>query len=359
MSQKRIKSLLQDKRFKGDHYNNLEKINWICSTGSLQLDLFLDGGIRPGVLRLSGEPEGGKTSFALSVARIFQETIENGFVFYINAEGRLTDELIKRSGLSTDEDKWCCLDSNILETSLGMIRELIAENGKGEDKDRYRYLFIVDSTDALIKKADFSKSFEDGQKVAGSAVIFSHMGKATSLPLTKNGHALMVLSQTRHKMAMGMGGASAGTTQSGGKALNFYSSVIAEIKPLWTNLYIWENPSGASIDAKGKRIGHQFVLKFTKTRNEKTGQIVEIPIKYGTKGEGAIWTEHEVMNLCLQFEFLHKKNAGWFEFDAELIEEAEEIEIKPKHQGLNNLIKYLEENEEITQFLVKKFRQLL
>ena len=65
------------------------------------------------------------------------------------------------------------------------------------------------------------------------------------------------------------------------------------------------------------------------------------------------------MNLCLQFEFLQKKNAGWFEFDEELVNEAKGIEFKAKHQGLNNLIAYLEDNKDVTQFLVKKFKQLL
>jgi hypothetical protein len=65
------------------------------------------------------------------------------------------------------------------------------------------------------------------------------------------------------------------------------------------------------------------------------------------------------MNLCLQFEFLQKKNAGWFEFDEELVNEAKDIEFKAKHQGLNNLITYLEDNKDVTQFLVKKFKQLL
>ncbi len=169
---------------------------------------------------------------------------------------------------------------------------------------------------------------------------------------------MIVLSQTRHKMSVGGMATAGGTTQSGGKALNFYSSVIAEIKPLWTNLYIWENPSGASIDAKGKRIGHYCSLKFTKTRNEKSGQVLDMPIKYGERG-GSIWTEYEVMDLCLQFEFVKKKAAGWFEFDQELVDEFDDSDFKPKHQGINNLISYLEENKKLTSFLVEKFKKLL
>ena len=33
------------------------------------------------------------------------------------------------------------------------------------------------------------------------------------------------------------------------------------------------------LEKKGKRLGHQCVFRFTKTRNEKTGQLVEVPIK--------------------------------------------------------------------------------
>jgi hypothetical protein len=127
---------------------------------------------------------------------------------------------------------------------------------------------------------------------------------------------------------------------------------------LWTNLFIWENPSGASIDAKGKRIGHYCSLRFTKTRNEKTGQIVDVPIKYGERG-GSIWTEYELINLCLQFEFVKKKAAGWFEFDKELVEEIGDTNLKPKHQGMNNLVSYLEDNEVVAEFLVGKFKKLL
>ena len=65
------------------------------------------------------------------------------------------------------------------------------------------------------------------------------------------------------------------------------------------------------------------------------------------------------MDLCLQFEFVKKKAAGWFEFDQELVDEFDDSDFKPKHQGINNLISYLEENKKLTSFLVEKFKKLL
>ena len=354
MSQTKISKLLEDKKFKPHHYNTGEAIDWTSSTGSISLDMFMDGGLVPGIFRLSGEPESGKTSFALNCAKIFQETVDDAFVFYVNAEGRLNKNLLERSGISTDEDKWFCLDSNMLEPSLGMIKELVTDN-----TEKKKYLFILDSSDALCRVDDLSKDFKDGQKVAGSAVTFSFAGKSLSLPITRFGHAMIVLSQTRTKMStMGYGGGG-GSTVSGGKALGFYSSTMAEIQPLWTDLYIWENPSAPSIKDKGKRLGHYCVMRFTKTRNEKTGQEVAIPVKYSQKG-GAIWREVELYMLCLQWGMV-KKSGAWFTFSDGLVKEAEEAGIKmtQKHQGERKVWSYMSENEDLLKFLEEKFSQLI
>ena len=354
MSKEKIAKLLKEKKYEKHHYNNNEEVNWQCSTGSIALDIFMDGGLTPGIFRLSGEPESGKTSFALNCCKIFQDTVKNSFVFYVNAEGRLNKILMERSGINASEDKFFRLDSNMLEPSLGMIKDLIIDNPKG-----YRYLFVLDSSDALCRVDDLSNDFKDGQKVAGSAVTFSFAGKSLSLPITRYGHSMIVLSQTRTKMNTSGYGGGGGTTVSGGKALGFYSSVMAEIQPLWTDLYIWENPSAASIKDKGNRLGHYCVMKFTKTRNEKTGQTVAIPVKYSQKG-GAIWEEVEVCMLAIQFEFI-KKSAAWFVFSDEIVEEAKKakIEIQQKHQGERKLWSYLADNKKLLDFLKNKFKQLI
>ena len=101
---KQIQALLDKGKLKDLHYNKGKSKDWSCDTASISLDIHLDGGVRPGIFRISGEFESGKTSFALNLAKRFQKEVENSFVVYINAEGRLTPELINRIGIDTSED---------------------------------------------------------------------------------------------------------------------------------------------------------------------------------------------------------------------------------------------------------------
>ena len=355
---KQIQALLDKGKLKDLHYNKGKSKDWSCDTGSISLDIHLDGGVRPGIFRISGEFESGKTSFALNLAKRFQKEVENSFVVYINAEGRLTPELINRIGIDTSEDKWFCFESNYLEGALGMIRELALNNA--EDRG---YMFIMDSSDALIRKDDednlSKKGFNGPQKIAGGASVFSVAGKALSLPISRFGHSLIILSQIRTKMNTQTG--MVGTIQAGGKALGFYSSTIVEIRPLWTDLFIWENPSAGSIKEKGKKLGHYCVMRFTKTRNEKTGEEVSIPIKYDKVNGAHIWKEREIFDLVIAFEMLQVKGAGWMGFTDEAVNEAKEagFEIPQKIQGERKLMAYLEEYPDLVEYFEKKFRKLI
>ena len=90
-----IQQYLKD--HKGDHYNFEEERLYTVSSGSLLLDIEMGGGIKPGIIRASGVAEGGKTSCALSFARNFQK-MDNAMVIYIKSEGRLSKEMLQRSG---------------------------------------------------------------------------------------------------------------------------------------------------------------------------------------------------------------------------------------------------------------------
>ena len=54
------KSILQ--KNKNDHFNFEEKVSYTVSTGSLSMDIELLGGITPGIVRICGATEAGKTA---------------------------------------------------------------------------------------------------------------------------------------------------------------------------------------------------------------------------------------------------------------------------------------------------------
>jgi len=158
---------------KDDHYNFEKSIDYKASSGSLQLDLNLNGGFGPGLHRFVGMNEGGKTSAALEVMKNMLNTQKEAKGFYIKAEGRLSNEMVARSGVKFvyDAKEWktgtCFVfESNIYEVVVDAIKTLVEQN-----EDEHQYCFILDSVDGLISKQDIDKSFYDSNKVAGGAVI--------------------------------------------------------------------------------------------------------------------------------------------------------------------------------------------
>ena len=109
-----------------DHYNFEEQRDYTVSSGSLKLDIEMGGGIKPGVIRASGVTEGGKTSCALSFARNFQK-MDNSMIVYIKSEGRLSEEMLERSGVNTDPDRFFIYKCNIFESVIDLIRQLVQQ----------------------------------------------------------------------------------------------------------------------------------------------------------------------------------------------------------------------------------------
>ena len=119
-------------RNKDHHYAFDNNIDYVISSGSLTLDIEMSGGIHPGIIRSSGITEGGKTSNALAFARNFQITHpEKGCIIYIKSEGRLSENMIARSGVSTDPAKWRVIPTNDYEFVTDTMRELIKNNDDG------------------------------------------------------------------------------------------------------------------------------------------------------------------------------------------------------------------------------------
>jgi recombination protein RecA len=352
-----IAKFLSDKDNKKYHYNFHESEEYKIPSGSLNLDIALGGGLPSGAHRFTGINEGGKTSCAMAFARNFQKHFgKKGMVIYIKSEGRFSPEMVERTGIDTDPEKFFCFDCNIFEKVFELVRELVFNN-----EDDKKYMFIIDSVDALCRVGDIDKPFAESEQVAGGALITSVFLKKMVLPISKMGHTLILTSQVRVEVATNPYAARGGpkVKQAGGNAIKHYANFILEFEERYSSDLIFKNPTATRLDEKGEPIGHYCKVKFRKSVNEKTGSTARYPIKYGEKNGKSVWRAREILDMLYLFNLITKKGA-WISVSEELIKEVSEkkLEINEKFQGEQRLIDFLEENEKLSDFLYQDFKKL-
>lgn len=354
------KDILKDylKTTKSTHFNFEDKAgsDYIVSTGSLILDIATGGGIRPGILRLSGVTEGGKTSMALSVMYNFLKG-KNRKAVYIKSEGRMSPSIQKRSGIkftrdSEDWDNGSCFifETNVYETAIGLVRSLVYD----EENKETKYFFIIDSTDSLIPFDDLDKDFSESIKVAGGALLASTFLKRLSLAFSARGHICTLISQVRNQIKINPyeKGDPKVTNASGGNAQLHYSDWIMEFQQRWSKDII--------TGEKDKIVGHFCKVMFRKTPNETTGSDIKYPIKYGQENASSIWKSFEIAELLVAWEMVSKSGA-WLkvkEDTMKIIKDAK-LECPEQFQGLENFRTFLDENPKLTELFASYFKDRL
>jgi len=326
-------------------------VDYVVSSGSLVLDMEMGGGIRPGVIRASGVTEGGKTSNALAFARNFQKVHpEAGTVVYFKAEGRLSKEIISRSGVDTNPDKFRVIPTNDFEFVIDLIRDLMKNNS--EDR---RYFFIIDSLDSLVPRNDLEKSASEADRTAGGALLTSNFLRKMANYFSSKGHICLLISQVRSTIKINPyeKGDPKVTNASGGNAALHYSDWILEFQQRFQKDIIY-----AGADSKTP-IGHWCKIIFRKTPNEKTGIEIRYPIKYGRDNGNSIWIEYEIIEQLKAWEMIEAKTA-WITLCDDLHNELNNagFTIPKQIQGADNLRKLLEEDQKLTEYLFEKFSRV-
>lgn len=351
------------KNNKDDHFNYEEQINYRVSSGSLEFDHHLDGGFGPGLHRFVGMNEGGKTSESLEVMKNFLKMPKAKGV-YIKAEGRLSDEMIKRCGIKFvyDAEDWedgtCFVfESNIYETVVDLMRQLVTTND-----EKNKYCFVLDSVDGLIKKSDNDKKFEEAVQVAGGANIAAHFMKKMSIALGKRGHMAIFISQVRADIKLDpyVKGNVRQTTATGGNALLHFANWIIQFEPRYQGDLILQNPSNKKMDSKtNPAIGHYAKVTVKKSPNEKTNTVINYPIRYGRTGGNSIWVEKEIVSTLEAWEFI-KKAGAWISITDDFRDVLAEggFSLPEKVQGENKLFSLIEDDPALCQYLLTYFQNM-
>jgi len=340
------------------HFNYIVPKDYRISTGSLNLDLET-GGIPPSIIRCSGIAEAGKTSFSFNLVKEFlnnKSGRRRGIYFLSDKE--LSPNLVNRSGvklvedLESFEDGTCyVIRTNVYETVCNTIRDML------QTKD-VEFIFVIDSIDNFRPKAALESEFGESSQKGGTSAITAHFFACFNILLPRLGHTAIMISQYRDNVQIGKGAPIIKqTNSSGGRAL--------EHGVLWA--FEFQVPQNSKEDMfwegapwQSKKIGHNCIVQFKKSTNEKTGVKVKYPIIYGRTEGKSIWIEREIFDQLLIWNMI-KSKGPWNTWNDSIYQELLEIdkETPQQIQGKDNVIKFLESKPKITEFLYNRFKEIL
>tara|TARA_B110000879_G_C11171286_1_gene513695 strand:+ start:490 stop:1632 length:1143 start_codon:yes stop_codon:yes gene_type:complete len=200
--------------------------DWV-STGSTVLDLAIsnrpNGGLPVSkIVEITGLEQSGKSLLASHVIANTQK--KGGIAVYIDTESSLNTQFLQAIGVDTDKMLYLPLET--VEDIFDAITDIIT---KVREKDTNKLVtIVVDSVAAATTKIESAADFEkDGYATQKAIILSKAMRKITNL-IGQEKILLVFTNQLRQKMGA-MPFADQYTT-SGGKALQFHSSVRLRLK---------------------------------------------------------------------------------------------------------------------------------
>ena len=150
------------------------------------------------------------------------------------------------------------------------------------------------------------------------------------------------------------------TTATGGNALLHFANYILEFEPRFKSDLILQKPNEKYDPQKNSYIGHYAKITVKKSPNEKTNAVIKYPIIYGRTGGKSIWNEKEILDMLYLWGYAEKKGA-WISFSEDLRNDMQTagIEMPETRQGEPKFNAFIEENENIKDYLIKYFRDLV
>ena len=289
----------------------------VISTGCLSLDVALGvGGVPKGrIIEIFGPESSGKTTLTLHVVAEAQKA--GGYAAFIDAEHAMDPEYAKNLGVNLDELLVSQPDSG--EQSLE-ITETLVRSGALD-------VIVIDSVAALVPRAELEGEMGDSHMGLQARLMSQALRKLTGT-VSKSNTTVIFVNQIREKIGVMFGNPE---TTPGGRALKFYSSVRMDIRRI------------TSLKDGTDMVGNRTRVKVVKNKVAPPFKMTEFDIMYG-KG---ISKEGDIIDLAIKGDIIEKMGA-WFSYGDMKI-----------GQGKENSKKYLLENQNIYDEIIKKVRSFM
>jgi recombination protein RecA len=310
-------------------------MGWV-STGSSMLDLAVSnrphGGLPVGkIVELMGMEQSGKS---LLCAHLIKNTQSQGGVgVYIDTEASLDTRFLQAIGVDTD--KMIYIPVNTIEDVWATVENAVV---KFREKNPDKILtIIVDSQSAASTKAELEADFDrDGFTTAKSIINSKALRKITDL-IHKQQVLLVATNQLRDKVGA-MAFAEKYTT-SGGKALQFHSSVRLMIKNV--------SKLKEKVNGVEQVIGREIEVEVKKNRVGPPERKTRYEIYY----DSGIDDLSGWFKMAKTYKILEGGGAGYFRYNLPDKETGEFTEYK--FQGYKGFVKLLDEHPDVKEAIYR------
>lgn len=316
------------------------------------LDIALGGGIREGsCVALTGDPKTGKTTTALYFAAKAQKKGKR--VFYFNTEGRLTKENFKGiKDLDVDSIKIVqATDSNPLVSAEDYLNIL-----EKHVKSTPDLVAIVDSTSNMVPQDELDGEIRTGVRNALPRLL-SMFFKRISGDVSRTKAIIIFIT---HNIANTGGSRWAPNKMADcGNMLQYQAGTNMVI----THRGKWEVPKDS-----GNHVGQvaNWIIK-TSAAGGIPNSTAEGWIRYGVGIDEA----QEIAQIASQFAMISRSGA-WYTMTTcvdnqedpvikswILENKVEDVEKAFKFQGMEKVVKFLEDNPSICDFIYEQIREML